>query len=104
MSIAFRIQVGNQTLTNLYERLSQADEMGQLRLVKRIHALLYIIDGKDVAEVAAILKLSVQTIYNYVKAFLLRQLDSLVYRRSPGRPSKLSVAQRRTRPGLKSCA
>jgi len=94
MSIAFRIQVSNQTLASLYERLYRAYDTGQLRLVKRIHALLYIIDGKDVAEVAAILKLSIQTIYNYVKAFLLRQLDSLVYRHSPGRPSKLSVAQR----------
>lgn len=75
--------------------------MGQLRLVKRIHpellfrALLYIIEGKDVAEVAAILKLSSQTIYNYVKALILNQLNSLVYRRSPSRPSKLSAAQRK---------
>ena len=58
--------------------------MGQLRLVKRIHALLYIIEGKDVAEVATILKLSSQTIYNYVKAFMLKQLKSLIYRHSPG--------------------
>lgn len=95
MTIAFRIQVSNSILASLYERLHKAYVTGQLRLVKRIHALLYIIDGKDVAEVAAILKLSVQTVYNYVKAFLLRQLDSLVYRHSPGRPPKLSVAQRK---------
>ncbi|MDI6769032.1 MAG: helix-turn-helix domain-containing protein [Anaerolineales bacterium] len=66
MSIAFRIQVSNQVLASLYERLYRAYDMGQLRLVKRIHAVLYIIDGKEVAEVAAILKLSAQTIYNYM--------------------------------------
>jgi len=95
MSIAIRFQVSNQVLTKLHERLQQAYAMGQLRLVKRIHALLYIIDGKDVADVADILKLSSQTVYNYVKAFILNQLDSLVYLFSPGRPSKLNKAQRK---------
>ena len=94
MSIAIRLQVNNRTLSRLYERLQQAYAMGQLRLVKRIHALLYIIDGKDVTEVTSILKLSSQTIYNYIKAFILHRLDSLVYRVSTGRPPKLSVAQR----------
>ena len=95
MSIAIRLQVSNQMLASLYERLNRAYAMGQLRLVKRIHALLYILDGKDVAEVATILKLSSQTVYNYVKAFILNSLNSLVYRHSSGRPSKLSVAQRK---------
>src|SRR3972149_1634981 len=95
MNIAFRLQVSNQVLTKLYERLQQAYLMGQLRLVKRIHALLYIIDGKGVSEVMTILNLSSATIYNYVKAFILNQLDSLVYRFSPGRPSKLNEAQRK---------
>ena len=95
MSIAIRLQVSNSILTGLHEHLHQAYDRGQLRLVKRIHALLYIIDRKDVEEVATILKLSSQTIYNYVKAFILNQLKSLVYRHSPGRPAKLSIAQRK---------
>lgn len=93
--IAIRIQVSNPILASMYEHLNRAYAMGQLRLVKRIHALLYIIDGKDVAEVAEILKLSPQTIYNYVKAFILNQLNSLVYRKSPGRKPKLNAAQRK---------
>lgn len=95
MSIAIRFQMKQQTLNSLYEHLQKAYAMGQLRLVRRIHAILYIIDGKDVAEVAAILKLSSQTIYNYVKAFILNRLNSLVYRHSPGRPAKLTAAQRK---------
>ena len=95
MFIAIRIQVNNQILKSLYERLQQAYIMGQLRLVKRIHALLYVLDGKDASEVAEILNLSVQTVRNYVKAFLLKNLESVVYRFSPGRPAKLSVAQRK---------
>jgi len=95
MSIAVRLQVSNRVLNSLYEHLQKAYVMGQLRLVKRIHALLYIIEGKDVAEIALILTLSSQTIYNYVKAFILNKLKSLVYRHSPGRPAKLNAAQRK---------
>lgn len=95
MFISIRIQVNNQILKSLYERLQQAYLMGQFRLVKRIHALLYVLDGKDASEVAEILNLSTQTVRNYVKAFLLKNLESLVYRFSPGRPAKLSVAQRK---------
>ena len=95
MSIAIRLQVSNQIFAGLCERLHKAYAMGQLRLVKRIHALLYIIDGREVADIANILNLSPQSIYNYVKAFILSHLDSLVYRFSPGRPAKLSIAQRK---------
>lgn len=95
MFMAIRIQVNHQILKSLYERLQQAYALGQLRLVKRIHAILSIVDGKDVSEVAEILNLSGQTVRNYVKAFLLRHLASLAYRFSPGRPAKLSVKQRK---------
>lgn len=95
MSMTVRLQVSNRVLNSLYEYLQKAYVMGQLRLVKRIHALLYIIEGKDVAEVALILTLSSQTIYNYVKAFILNKLKSLIYRHSPGRPAKLNAAQRK---------
>jgi len=93
--LAFRLQVSHQILSGLYEHLQKAYAMGHLRLVKRIHAILYILEGKDVAEVASMLKLSPQTVYNYLKAFLHHQLKSLVYRHSPGRPAKLNAAQRK---------
>jgi hypothetical protein len=48
MSIAIRFQVSNQILAGLYERLHKAYAMEQLRLVKHIHALLYIIKNRDV--------------------------------------------------------
>ena len=78
----------------LLERLQQAYARGELRLIKRIHALLYLIEGKSVSEVVDLLKLSVQTIYNYISAFVLNRLDSLVYQRPPGRPRKLTKTQR----------
>ena len=90
-----RISLRKGELEALYERLRQAYARGELRLIKRIHALLSIIDGKTVSEVAELLNLSLQTVYNYISALLLKRLDSLVYKQPPGRPSKLSKTQRK---------
>jgi transposase len=90
-----RISLKSSDREKLVERLRQAYASGQLRLVKRIHALLYILDGKTVDEVTAILDLSEQSVYTYVEAFILQGLDSLVYRRPPGRPPKLTQSQRK---------
>lgn len=89
-----RLSLRKGELEVLLKRLQQAYARGELRLIKRIHALLFIIEGKTVAEVAEMLKLSLQTIYNYITAFVLERLDSLVYHCPPGRPRKLTKTQR----------
>lgn len=89
-----RLSLRKGELEALLKRLQQAYARGELRLIKRIHALLFIIDGKTVSEVAEMLKLSLQTIYNYLTAFVLERLDSLVYHCPPGRPRKLTKTQR----------
>jgi hypothetical protein len=61
------------------ERLHKAYALRQLWLVKRIHAHLYILENRDVAEVAKMLNLSPQSIYQHVKAFIINQLVSLTY-------------------------
>jgi transposase len=75
--------------------LHQAYAKGEVRLLRRIHVLLYFFEGKSVAEIAEWFKLSEQTVYNYVKAFILNRLDSLVYKRPPGRAPKLSKTQKK---------
>jgi transposase len=79
----------------LLQHLQQAYAKGQLRLIKRIHALLFIIDGKSPEEAADILGLSRSSVYNYLKVFLLKRMNSLKYKRPPGRPSKLTKTQRK---------
>jgi transposase len=79
----------------LYQRLQQAYDWGQIRLIKRIHALLDLADGHAFYEVTQRLQLSEQTLRNYVTAFVLKELDSLAYRRPPGRPAKLTPTQRK---------
>lgn len=50
-----RISLRKGELAAPLERLHQAHARGELRLIKRIHGLLYILDGKTVAEVAEML-------------------------------------------------
>ena len=90
-----RISLEKGTLTALLDLLRQAYVLGQLRLIKRVHALLYIAEGKAVPEVATILGLSEQSVRNYVKSFILKGLVSLIYRRPPGRLPKLTKTQRK---------
>ena len=79
----------------LSKRLQQAYAQGQLWLIKRIHALLFIVDGKSPEEVANILDLSRSSVYNYLKAFLLKGMNSLKYKRPSGRPPKLTKTQKK---------
>ena len=89
-----RLTLSNTLREQLLLQLHQAYRRGHLRLLKRIHAFLYVSEGKPVSEVMAILQLSQQSVYNYVKAFILHGLDSLHYQRPSGRPPKLTKSQK----------
>ena len=90
-----KIRLGNDTRQQLYERLQRAYTKGYPQLIRRIQSLLYIADDKPVADVATILGLGEQTIRGYVHSFVLRGIASLVYKRPPGRPPKLTKTQRK---------
>lgn len=90
-----RISLSRYLRQAVVERLQQAYRSGQVRLVRRIHALMFVIEGKSVDEVAAMLDLGAQTVRDYVNAFLYRGMVSLSYQKPAGRPSKLTKTQRK---------
>jgi transposase len=90
-----RIRLTATTRKAVLERWQQACRMGNLRLIKRIQALLMVEEGWTVAEVSELIGLSGQGIRNYLHAFLRDGIATLVYRRPPGRPARLSQRQRR---------
>jgi transposase len=92
--MSFKIHLSPNLRQALAERLRQAYTMGQLRLIKRIHALLHLAAGQSIAAVAELLNLGEQTVRDYLAAFLGQGLASLVYRRAPGRSPKLTQTQR----------
>src|ERR671928_424196 len=93
--MTFTLHLSPFTRKQHYRRLQQAYASGALRLVKRIHALLALAEDMSVQEVATMLGLGEQTVRDYRNLFLVKHLASLTYKRPPGRPSKLTKAQRR---------
>jgi transposase len=89
-----RIRLTDSVRQALVARLQEAYQHSQLRLIKRIHALLAIAAGQSVAEVAALLHLGEQTVRDYICAFIRHGSDSLHYKRPTGRPPKLTKTQR----------
>ena len=93
--MSFTLHLSSFTRKQLYRWLQQAYGRGDLRVVRRIQALLALADNQSVQEVAEMLNLGQQTIRDYRNAFLLKGVSSLVYTRPPGRPRKLTPSQRR---------
>lgn len=82
------------TVKELTHRLQLAFRGGNLPLIKRLSAFLLLADRCPVERVAERLGVCKQTIYNWLHAFVLQRWDSLQLRRSPGRPPKLTAAQK----------
>lgn len=89
-----RIALTGATRKVLRYHLQQAYAAHATRLVRRIHALLWLAEGTAVAEIAEILAIGEQTVRDWLHAFVLRGAASLAYRSPPGRPPKLTKSQR----------
>jgi transposase len=92
--VSFTLHLSPFTRKQLYCRLQQAYASGALRLVRRIHVLLALAEDMSVGDVAAMFELGEQTVRDYRNSFLLKRLASLAYKRSSGRPPKLTKKQR----------
>lgn len=90
LTIRFR----GDTVKALSQKLQAAFQKGDGRVVRRITALLWLSDGLAVREVCERVGVSRETVYGWVRAFVLEGMDSLKYRTSPGRPSKLTKTQK----------
>jgi transposase len=89
------IRFSRPTIKLLSRRLGKAYAAGDVRLVRRISALLDLAKGETVAQVAETHAVSRQAVYDWLKAFILEGLDSLNYRRSPGRKPRLTKTQKK---------
>lgn len=89
------IRMSSETKKEVELQLNKAYQSRNTRLIKRIHVILFVVAGKSLEEVADDFQLSVEGVRNYVKAFLLRGVKSLVYKRPSGRPSKLGQKAKR---------
>jgi transposase len=89
-----RIRFCGATVKRLTAAWQRAVERGDGRVTKRVTALLLLADQHPVSAVAERVGMSESTIYAWLHAFLARQFASLVYRTPPGRPARLTKAQK----------
>ncbi len=92
--MGLRICFSRPTVNRLTETWQRALRRGDRRVVQRATALLLLAEQVPVPTVAARVGAGVSTVYAWLQAFLVAQCASLVYRTSPGRPPKLSKAQK----------
>jgi transposase len=94
--VCIRIQASHATVKALQARLQDAYRRDDVRLVWRISVLLELLT--QTASVTVLCErwgLSPSCLYDWQKAFMLRGMDSLVYRHSGGRPEKLTPRQKK---------
>lgn len=90
-----RISLNPELRQAVIDKFQSALRGGDRRLCKRILAILDVVDGLAWATIAARLVLSERSIHDYLVSFLAKGLASLVYRRPPGRPARLTPTQRK---------
>jgi len=91
-----RIYLTPQTVKAMQERLQGAYARGDIRLVRRISALLeHFVQHTPVRDLSERWGFSVACFYVWIAELLLKGLDSLVYHHGGGRPSKLTKTQKR---------
>jgi len=94
--VGIRIQLSRATVKDLHRRLQHAYWHDDVRLVRRITVLIdLLVHRVPVAVVCERWGLSPSCLYAWQQAFLLRGMDSLVYRHSGGRPPKLTPRQKK---------
>ncbi len=93
-----RIQVGRQTVKAMQRRLRKVHRRDDIRLVRRIEALLaHLVAGVSAVQLSGHWGFTPACLYQWVLEFVLHGLDSLIYqpagdRRAPAEPDSKGKA------------
>ena len=91
-----RIQLSRPTVKALHRRLQEAYRRDDVRLVRRIQALLaHLVTGVSVARLSEQWGFTRACFYQWLMAFILHGLDSLGYQPGGGRKAKLTPSQKK---------
>jgi len=91
--MSVRITLGKDTFNKLQALLNQAQYLGDLHTVKRVMAILSLAERRPIQVIAAILRISVESVRLWFKSFLYQGVAALRSLKSSGRPPKLTKAQ-----------
>jgi transposase len=91
----FRITFSKAHVKRLQQELEKAYVCGDLRAVRRISVLSMIGGRMGLGTILAVWNVSQQTVYNWLKDFLVNSWDSLACQKASGRPPRLTKSQKR---------
>ncbi len=92
-----RIVLTHSTVKAMQERLQGAYARGDVRLVRRLGALLeHFVEQTPLSELSERWGFSVACAYDWINALLLQGLESLAYHHAGGRPAKLTPHSKET--------
>jgi transposase len=77
-------------------QLKTAQQLGSLRQVKYLLAILAVIDGQSVAQIALILRVHEKTVTTWVRVFCCYGITGAPRKKPTGRPPKLTPTQKAT--------
>ena len=90
-----RIRISPEVSKQLTATLKQAYQAGDLRLVRRVTALLALGRGETVPSITETLDVSASSLYAWLKTLLVEGVAGLRVQWRGGRPSKLTRTQKR---------
>lgn len=90
------ISFSNKIIQRLEQELKIAQKLNNLRLYKMVWCLLLVHEGRSFASIAKLLNISVRTVYNWLKTFIIRQFSWLCghHYQGRGRKPKLNKQQK----------
>ena len=91
----FRLTITTNQRQVLDRKLSAAQKLGDLRLSKFILTIFAVAHYQETQQAALVLQLSVAQVEAYVRNFLYYGVRGVAFKKSPGRPPKLTTDQRR---------
>lgn len=98
-----RISASKTIITKLQEKVSLAYSRGDLQALRRAQGLLGVLRGDRYEDIAQIVGVGVETLRLWINSFLLNGLRSIKFKKSRGRPPKLSKEQKmRLKQAIKS--
>jgi len=92
---SFRLSITTSQRKELDRRRKAAEQLGDLRTVKFVLALFAVARYAATEQAAVVLQLSVAQVEHYVHQFLCYGVAGVAFKKSPGRPPKLTQTQKR---------
>jgi transposase len=91
---SIRVAISNATRKDLQTLLSLAYRCGDVRLVRRVTAVLSLAQNGDVYLTTELVNVARSSVYAWLRRVLENGVESLKLRKSPGRPPRLTKTQK----------